>query len=142
MTQVIISFPCSFTVHHLQGELFDPSQMAQLLSVNESFMRPLHSKLSILTGFSFFPAWVVSSVWKAISVSIPGKPTSKSCKMQHSPGGAVDESTCQCRGHGFDPWSGRISHAVEQLSPRATTAKAHVLWGLRAPANEPLCCNY
>ena len=136
---MVDTFPHSFTLHHLQGELFDPSQMAQLLSVNKSFMRPLCSKLSVLTGFSFFPAWVVSSVWKAISVSIPGKPTSKSCKMQHFPGSAVDESTCQCRDHWFDPWSGRIS---EQLSPRATTAKAYVLWGLRAPANEPLCCNY
>ena len=27
------------------------------------------------------------------------------------------ESTCQCRGHGFDPWPGKIPHATEQLSP-------------------------
>ena len=27
-------------------------------------------------------------------------------------------STCQCRRHGFDPWSRKIPHAVEQLSPR------------------------
>ena len=27
------------------------------------------------------------------------------------------ESACQCRGHGFEPWSGKIPHAVEQLSP-------------------------
>ena len=27
------------------------------------------------------------------------------------------ESACQCRGHGFEPWSGRIPHAVEQLGP-------------------------
>ena len=27
------------------------------------------------------------------------------------------ESACQCRRHGFDPWSGKIPHAVEQLSP-------------------------
>ena len=33
------------------------------------------------------------------------------------------ESTCQCRGHGFEPWSGRIPHAAEQLSPWATTAE-------------------
>ena len=26
------------------------------------------------------------------------------------------ESACQCRGHGFEPWSGRIPHAAEQLS--------------------------
>ena len=30
------------------------------------------------------------------------------------------ESACQCRGHGFEPWSGKIPHAVEQLSPCAT----------------------
>ena len=30
-----------------------------------------------------------------------------------------DESTCQCRGHGFDPRSWKIPHAVGQQSPRA-----------------------
>ena len=34
--------------------------------------------------------------------------------------------SCQCRGHGFEPWSGGIPHAVEQLSPCAT-------------ATEPVC---
>ena len=33
------------------------------------------------------------------------------------------ESTCQCRGHGFKPWSGKIPHAVEQLSPWATATE-------------------
>ena len=33
------------------------------------------------------------------------------------------ESTCQCRGHTFEPWSGKIPHALEQLSPWATTTK-------------------
>ena len=27
------------------------------------------------------------------------------------------ESACQCRGHGFEPWSGKIPHAAEQLGP-------------------------
>ena len=27
----------------------------------------------------------------------------------------------QCRGQGFEPWSGKIPHAAEQLSPCATT---------------------
>ena len=31
------------------------------------------------------------------------------------------ESACQCRGHRFDPWSGKIPHAVEQLHPCAKT---------------------
>ena len=26
------------------------------------------------------------------------------------------ESACQCRGHGFEPWSRKIPHATEQLS--------------------------
>ena len=29
--------------------------------------------------------------------------------------------TCQCRKHGFTPWSGKIPHAVEQLNPCTTT---------------------
>ena len=39
------------------------------------------------------------------------------------------ESACQCRGHGFEPWSGRIPHAAEQLGPCAT-------------ATEPACHKY
>ena len=32
-----------------------------------------------------------------------------------------------CRGHGFEPWSGRIPHAAEQLGPWATaTEPAHL----------------
>ena len=30
------------------------------------------------------------------------------------------ESACQCRGHGIEPWSGKIPHATEQLGPWAT----------------------
>ena len=32
-----------------------------------------------------------------------------------------EESTCQCRRQGFDPRSGKIPHAAEQLSLCATT---------------------
>ena len=39
------------------------------------------------------------------------------------------ECACQCRGHGFDPWSGKIPHVVGHISQRAT-------------ATEPVCCNY
>ena len=39
------------------------------------------------------------------------------------------ESTCQCRRHGFDPWSRKLPHAVEQLSPYAPTTVA------RAPSS-------
>ena len=27
------------------------------------------------------------------------------------------ESACQCRGHGFEPWSGKIPRAAERLGP-------------------------
>ena len=33
------------------------------------------------------------------------------------------ESACWCRGRGFEPWSGRIPRAVEQLGPWATTTE-------------------
>ena len=33
------------------------------------------------------------------------------------------EAACQCRGHGFDPWSGKIPHATRQLSLCATTTE-------------------
>ena len=36
------------------------------------------------------------------------------------------ESTCQCRGRGFDPWSRKIPHAVGQLSLCAITTEACV----------------
>ena len=37
------------------------------------------------------------------------------------------ESARQCRGHGFEPWSGKIPHAAEQLGPWATiTEPAHL----------------
>ena len=39
------------------------------------------------------------------------------------------ESACQCRGHGFDPWSRKIPHAEEQQSLCTTTSN-------------PTSCNY
>ena len=43
------------------------------------------------------------------------------------------ESACQCRRHGFEPWSGKIPHAAEQLGPWATTTEPARL--------EPVLCN-
>ena len=37
------------------------------------------------------------------------------------------ESACQCRGHGFEPWSGKIPHAAEQLGPWACVSGACAL---------------
>ena len=39
------------------------------------------------------------------------------------------ESSCQYRRYMFDPWSGKILHAAEQLSPCAATIEP-VLWSL------------
>ena len=33
------------------------------------------------------------------------------------------KSACQCRGHRFDPWSGKIPRAAEELGPWATTTE-------------------
>ena len=33
------------------------------------------------------------------------------------------ESACQCRGHGLEPWPGKIPHAAEKLGPWATTTE-------------------
>ena len=33
------------------------------------------------------------------------------------------EPTCQHRRHGYDPWSGKIPQATQQLSPRTTTTE-------------------
>ena len=74
--------------------------------------------------------------------------------FQDFAGGAVGESACQCKGHGFEPWSGKIPRAAEQLSlwaqllslhsrncepqllsPRATTTEARAP-GACAPQQE------
>ena len=52
-----------------------------------------------------------------------------------------EESPNQCRGQGFNPWSRKIPHATEQLSPCATTTEP-MLWSLGATTTEPTCLNY
>ena len=44
------------------------------------------------------------------------------------------ESACQCRGHGFDPWSRRIPHAEGQLGLHSTTLS---LGAVTAEAHAP-----
>ena len=55
------------------------------------------------------------------------------------PGGPVIESALQCRGHRFDPWSGKIPRAMEQLSSHTTTTDP-VLQSLRTAATEACVC--
>ena len=49
-----------------------------------------------------------------------------------------EESACQCRRHGFHPWSRKTPHAKEQLSLRATATEA-VFQSLEAATTEPTC---
>ena len=45
------------------------------------------------------------------------------------------ESACECRGHGFNPWSGKIPRVAEPWSP----PMCHNCWSPLAP--EPVLCN-
>ena len=65
----------------------------------------------------------------------------KSNKRDFPSGAVVKESVCQCRGHGFEPRSGKIPHATEQRSPCATTTEPAVQ-SPRATTTEPMCHNY
>ena len=49
------------------------------------------------------------------------------------------ESICQCRGHGFDLCSGKIPHAVDQLSPHATTSETQASYSLCSAKREATC---
>ena len=51
------------------------------------------------------------------------------------------KSTCQCRGHGFEAWSGKIPHATEQLSLCATTTEParHNYWAHVPRLLKPVC---
>ena len=63
--------------------------------------------------------------------------TSKSIrkmKVRNSPGGPVVEPTCQCRGLGFDPWSGKMTPAAGQRSPAPQLLSPRAL--VTVPGNE------
>ena len=50
------------------------------------------------------------------------------------------EPACQCRGPGFNLWSGRIPHAVRQLSPCATTTEAPVPQSTATKSSQKYVC--
>ena len=58
-----------------------------------------------------------------------------------------EELACQCRGQGFNPWSRKIPHAMEQLSPNAQLLSPHsracelrILQAAAAEARTPRTC--
>ena len=59
---------------------------------------------------------------------------------QYFPGSLVVKNSCQHRRHGLHPWSGKIPHAPEQLSPHATSIEP-VLQSLASKTNESMCHN-
>ena len=51
-----------------------------------------------------------------------GKHKSDKGPFEGFPGGSVvNNPPCQCRRHKFNPWSGKIPRAMEQISPCTTT---------------------
>ena len=58
---------------------------------------------------SMFPAWTVGENLKHTSRDFPG-----GAVVKNPPANAGDE---------FEPWSGKIPHATEKLSPCATTTQ-------------------
>ena len=55
---------------------------------------------------------------RSFATRLPGKLQKDAGLPQKLSG---EESTCQCRRHGFEPRSGKVPHATEQLNPCATT---------------------
>ena len=55
----------------------------------------------------------------------------KNCDLEALPWWlSSKESACQCRRHRFNPWSGKIPRAGEQLSPSTTTTEPVLrAWG-------------
>ena len=59
--------------------------------------------------------------------------------MRDFPGGAVVKNLpANARGHGFQPWSGKIPHAAEQLSLCTTTTEALVPRSCALQQEKPL----
>ena len=51
----------------------------------------------------------------------------RSCELGFPGGTVAGNLPADCRGHGLDPCSRKVPHALGQLSPCATVAGAHVL---------------
>ena len=66
----------------------------------------------------------------------PGEKPCLKVIFEDFPVGAVDG-----RGHRFDPWSGRIPHASEQLSLCATVTEPGVQELLKPTCLESVLCN-
>ena len=73
------------------------------------------------------PAKIGTKKWEFVSdfLNLLSQPHSKLTEFKMEKWGlpwwcSGWESACQCRRHGFEPWSGKIPHTAEQLGPWAT----------------------
>ena len=101
-------------------------------------------------GFTYlklFPTCqIVKITCRMVKMQVPGlwlKATYYNLKRNEwdfAGGYSGSESACQCRGHGFDPWSGNIPRATEQLSPCAATTDPALqrLWAITTEFSEQL----
>ena len=80
----------------------------------------------------FWEKWFYTNCWPRLKIksmqNIPGvlqqMPLAKKFNLRLPWWRSGWESACQCRRHGFEPWSGRIPHATEQLGPWDTITES------------------
>ena len=83
----------------------------------------IHKRVCVIKGLKFSESTV-----KEKSQALAGLPRGYQRLLRGLPWWRSGwESACQCRGHGFEPWSGKIPHAAEQLGPWATIAEPALL---------------
>ena len=90
------------------------------VTLNKSFccfQRALSSSFLIREKIQTVPNYHSSSAWQM------SKDLEKNGMLRLPWWRSGWESACQYRGHGFEPWSGKIPHAAEQLGPWATTTE-------------------
>ena len=93
-------------------------KITRLLKSLKSTYIPRNTSCSVLTSQNFIPFRYLKS-------------------SRDFPGGAVVKNPPANAGHGYDPWSGKISHATEQLRPCATTAEARAPRALAPQQEKP-----
>ena len=93
--------------------LTDVFYISRTISIHKHLPTPSHEPLFLPTpSFSqSTPKYLITGTWRF---------TLKICCWGLPWWCSGWESACQCRGHAFEPWSGKIPHAAEQLGPWAT----------------------
>ena len=122
------------------------SRRETLISVLwSSVLRPLSRKASIM--FQISTRWTRTQRREAVNSSTV-LIYQKAVRTSHLfifngivKGRASLVAQCQCGRHGWDPWSWRIPHAVEQLN-QCTTTTERVLQSSGVPTTEPTCYSY